>query len=94
MHAGTANENGLLEPIAILDVVATALPLIEDLGDGLRRLIFTAPHPTPQGVERHIVAKLVIPEACLLPISRALLNGADEALVDMLTLVPGRNSVG
>lgn len=85
----------LIEPIAIMDIFAMGLAMIEDLGDGMRRLVFFAPHQLPDGkIERHIVAKLVLPEACILQISRQLMAGADEVLQGILTLVPRNHTAG
>lgn len=57
-----------IEPIAIMDALATDVEAVEDLGNGLRRVIFTA----PEGRERHITAKVVMTEADLLAIIRKL----------------------
>lgn len=78
-----------IEAIAIIDITATAIDHIEDIGMGLRRVVFTTPHPLPSGqIERHVAAKLIIPAACLECLAKKLHEAAIEATAAMLTLVP------
>ncbi len=77
-----------IEPIAIFDIVATDIFEIEDLGYGLRRLVWISPHPIPGAqAENHVVVKLVLPEVCLIPVSKKIAAAAHE-VAELLTLVP------
>lgn len=85
----------MIEQIPIIDTVTTGIAEIEDLGDGLARLTFYIPHRDERGsIERHVVAKLVIPDACLLPVGRRISQYADQAIGTLLTLVPGNHAAG
>jgi hypothetical protein len=89
MSMANGNDREPIEVIAITDIPVTAVATIEDMGHGLRRLVFTAPHPLPSGViERHVAAKLVIPAACLEVMAKKINDAAVDAVEHMLTLVP------
>lgn len=84
-----------IEMVAITDIPITDIARIEDLGHGLRRLVFTTPHPLANGhIERHTAAKLVVPAACLEMIAKKLNEAAVEAVENMLTLVPKNHTAG
>lgn len=81
-----------IEPIAILDALATDIENIEILDDGLRRIVFVAPHLiSDDGVEYHVTVKLVVPERALLAILRKLNRHAEETISSGLTLAPNGN---
>jgi hypothetical protein len=77
---------GLAEPIAIVDTFATGVE-VEDLDNGMRRLLFYAPH----GTERHICAKMIVPAGCLITITETIAPHAQEIVENLLTLVPRSN---
>jgi hypothetical protein len=74
---------GLIEPTAILDAFCTGLAQIEDLGNGIRRLVFYVARARDGYTEHEIVARLVLPSACLVQISQQLI-GADPAISELL----------
>ena len=77
-----------IESVAILDITATEIHHVEDLGHGLRRLVFTTPHPLPSGqIERHVTVKLIVPAACLTAMAFAMNDAAVEAIQGVLSLV-------
>lgn len=80
-----------IETLALGDSLATDLE-IQDMGFGLKLLVWTAPHPVGQGkIERRIVSHLVVPEVCLIPINQKISKAADEIMETVLTLVPNGN---
>lgn len=78
--------HGLVEVLAITDTFATGVE-VEDLDNGMRRLLFYAPH----GTERQISAKLIVPAGCLIAITEAIAPHAQQVAEKLLTLVPRNN---
>ena len=77
--------NAPIEAIAIVPALATNV-FVQDLGFGLSRMVWTAPHPVQDGAqETHIAAYIVCPRECLIAMSKVLANAAREV---ELTLVP------
>lgn len=82
-----------VELVAIEDRLVTDVHHIEDLGHGLRRVVFTAPHPLPTGrIEQQVGARLVIPAASLPRMAELFNEAANDAVETMLTLVPKNNT--
>lgn len=79
------------EPIAYPDAFVMDVK-IEDLPNGMRRLVWMAPHSTRGGTEMHVAANLVIPAACIVTICEKLLPHAQEVVESLLTLVPRSNN--
>lgn len=78
-----------VEVIAIEDKLVTQIHHIEDMGHGLRRVVFTTPHPLPTGgIEQQVGARLVIPADALLRMAELINEAATEVVETMLTLVP------
>jgi hypothetical protein len=82
-----ADRTGLVEVLAITDTFATGVE-VEDLENGMRRLLFFAPH----GAERHVCAKMVVPAGCLISITEAIAPHAQQVAEKLLTLVPRSNN--
>lgn len=84
-----------IESIAITDITATEIDHIEDLGHGMRRIVFTTPHQLPSGAsERHVCAKLIIPADCLEAMALKLNEGAFEAIDGVQSVFPKRHPAG
>lgn len=80
-------DEGLMEPIAIVDIFAMGVR-VEDLPNGMRRLVWYAPN----GNEQHICAKLIIPAGCLITITEEIIPHAQQVAEALLTLVPRSNN--
>jgi hypothetical protein len=83
------DRTGLVEVLAITDTFATGVE-VEDLDNGMRRLLFFAPH----GTERHVCAKMIVPAGCLIAITEAIAPHAQKVAENLLTLVPRSNHQG
>jgi hypothetical protein len=91
-EGGSRSEEAPTEPSPVLDVFCTKIQ-ITDLGDGMRALTCTSPHPTHGGgpVEHRAAIRLIIPAVCLIDIRESLIVAA-EAVIRELFMRPGSSN--
>jgi hypothetical protein len=71
------------EPFAILDFFCTDVA-VEDLGNGVRGLVFSSPHGGSGHVSQQNAVRIITPAACLLGIRQKLMPHADQVLYELI----------
>jgi hypothetical protein len=72
------------EPFAISDFFCTDL-VVEDLGSGVRGLVFSSPHGSVgHGAHQQNAVRIIVPAACLLAIRQKLVPHADQVLYELI----------
>jgi len=71
------------EPYAIPDAFCTDV-MIEDLGNGVRGLVFSSPHIKHGEHYQRNEVRIIIPAACLLNIRQKLAPHADQVLYELI----------
>lgn len=71
------------EPFAIPDTFCTDVT-IEDLGNGIRGLVFSSPHFSDGRAYQRGEVRVIVPSACLPHIRQKLLPHAEKAIIEMI----------
>jgi hypothetical protein len=73
-----------VEPFAIPEIFATDC-VIEDLGSGMKALVFSSPHGGPGGtIHQQNAVRMIMPSVCLIAMRAKLLSAADQVLYELL----------